>query len=324
MIRTLYYNAKGSLTTDVPQAHWRTVLRDEGGVLWVDFGAENAEKVEPVLRETFGLHSLAIDDALRETHVPKIDNWQNSVYVCVHAVVFDEKTLALTTNEVDIFLGRNFLVTLHWEPVPAIDRMWRHVGDDHGGQRLGHGSDHLLYDLLDLIVADYMPVIDKLDDALDRLEDDVFDRPTPLTLNQIFSAKRALLRLRRIVTPQREVLNRLARDDYPFIDPKDRVYFRDVYDHLVRLADLVESLRDLVGGAMDTYLSVVSNRTNDIMKALTVVSVLMLPISFLAGFFGMNFTGIPFGDNTLLWIAVVSMILVPAAMLAWFKRRGWW
>lgn len=324
MIRTLYYNAKGSLTTDVPLTHWRTVLKDEGGVLWVDFGAEAAEKVEPLLREVFGLHSLAIDDALREAHVPKIDNWQNSVYVCVHAVDFIEKTLALTTNEVDIFLGKNFLVTLHWEPAPAIDRMWKHAADDHDGQRLGHGPDHLLYDVLDLIVADYMPVIDKLDDALDHLEDEVFARPTQHTLSAIFTAKRALLRLRRIVTPQREVLNRLARDDYPFIDPKDRVYFRDVYDHLVRLADLVESLRDLVGGTMDTYLSVVSNRTNDIMKALTVVSVLMLPISFIAGFFGMNFTGIPFANDALMWAAVISMIVIPVGMLAWFKHRGWW
>ena len=324
MIRTLYYNAKGSLTTDVPLTHWRTVLKDESGVLWVDFGAEPAERVEPLLREIFGLHSLAIDDALRETHVPKIDNWQNSVYVCVHAVDFDADTLALTTHEVDVFLGRNYLVTLHWEPVPAIDRLWKHAGDDHNGERLGRGPDHLLYDVLDMIVADYMPVIDKLDDALDRLEDEVFDRPTQLTLNSIFTAKRALLRLRRIVTPQREVLNRLARDDYPFIDPKDRVYFRDVYDHLVRLADLVESLRDLVGGTMDTYLSVVSNRTNDIMKALTVVSVLMLPISFLAGFFGMNFTLIPWDSVPLFWFAVISMIAVPVAMLAWFKRRGWW
>jgi magnesium transporter len=324
MIRTLYANSKGNVTTDVPATHWRTTLKDAGGLLWVDFAHEPSESLEPHLQEVFSLHSLAIDDALRETHVPKIDNWQTSVYICVHAVDFDPTTNALTTNEVDIFLGANFLVTLHWEPVAALDRLWKHVSDDHLGHRLTNGADHLLYDMLDLIVADYMPVIDKLDDALDRLEDEVFDRPTQHTLNDIFSVKRALLRLRRIVTPQREVLNRLARDDYPFIDPRDRVYFRDVYDHLVRLADLVESLRDLVGGTMDTYLSVVSNRTNDIMKALTVVSVLMLPISFIAGFFGMNFTGVPWDNDVLLWIVVVVMALVPLAMLAWFKRRGWW
>ncbi len=322
MIRTLYHNSKGSLTTDVPTTHWRTVLRDEGGVLWVDFAEEPPDKIEPLLRDIFNLHPLAIDDALVELHIPKIDNWDTSVYIGVHAVEFEPDSLELRTREVDIFLGRNFLITHHRHPIPAIDRLWKN-SQSNQHQRLARGADHLLYDLLDLVVADYMPVLDALDEALDRLEDETFARPTTLTLNKIFGAKRALLRVRRIITPQREVLNRLARDDYPFIDPKDRVYFRDVYDHLVRLTDLTESLRDLVGGTMDTYLSVIANRTNDVMKLLTVVSVLFMPISFLSGFFGMNFLGLPFGSNALLITAIVSMVVIPVGMFAYFRYRRW-
>jgi magnesium transporter len=243
------------------------------------------------------------------------------VYVSIRDVAFDEQALELTTREMDIFLGPNFLVTHHRQPVRAVNRLWTNLQTDQ--RRLELGPDHLLYELLDLITADYLPAVDALDEVIDRLEDEVFSRPTQYTLNKIFSLKRAILHLRRIIGPQREVLNRLARDDYPFIDPKDRVYFRDVYDHLVRLVDIIESLRDLIGGTLDTYLSVVANRTNEVMKTLTVTSVLFMPISFLAGFFGMNFLGIPFNRLDLLVIALVSMIIVPIAMFLWFRHRGW-
>jgi magnesium transporter len=321
MIRTLYRNSKGNFAIDIPASHWRVCLRDEGGLLWVDFGGEPVETTEPILRDLFKFHPLAVDDALREHHVPKIDNWGEAVYVCAHDVDFDAASLDLVTREVDIFLGPNFLVTHHRDPVGAIDRVWTHNQSDH--RRLDLGPDHLLYDLLDVMTTDYLPVVDALDETIDQIEVEVFQHPTTRTLNKIFTIRRATLKMRRIIGPQREVLNRLARDDYPFIDAADRVYFRDVYDHLVRLVDLNESLRDLVGGTLDTYLSVISNRMNEIMKTLTITSVLFMPISFLAGFFGMNFLGLPFGDQRLLWAAIALMVLTPVTMLAWFRYRNW-
>lgn len=322
MIRTLYRTSKGTFSIDIPPTHWRVALRDAGGLFWLDLSDEPIEKVEPILRDTFAFHPLAIDDALRETHVPKIDNWGEAVYVNVHSVELKRETIHVTTRELDIFLGANFLVTLHAEPIQALDRLWNNNRSDP--RRLERGPDHLLYDVLDLITSDYLPVVDELDSVIDELEEEVFAKPTQHTLNKIFSVRHAVLNLRRIIGPQREVLNRLARDDYPFIDPQDRVYFRDVYDHLVRLVDLNESLRDLIGGTLDTYLSVIANRQNEIMKTLTITSVLMLPISFLAGFFGMNFTDIPFDNALLLWTAIGSMILTPVVMLVWFRMRGWW
>jgi magnesium transporter len=322
MIRTLYRTSKGTFSIDIPPTHWRVALRDAGGLFWVDLCDEPIEKVEPILRDTFGFHPLAIDDALRETHVPKIDNWGEAVYVNVHGVELKRETIQVTTREIDLFLGANFLVTLHAEPIQALDRLWNNNRNDP--RRLEHGPDHLLYDVLDLVTSDYLPVVDELDGVIDELEEEVFAKPTQRTLNQIFSVRHAILNLRRIIGPQREVLNRLARDDYPFIDPKDRVYFRDVYDHLVRLADLNESLRDLISGTLDTYLSVIANRQNEIMKTLTITSVLMLPISFIAGFFGMNFTGLAFDSALLFWLAVASMIITPVVMLLWFRLRGWW
>ncbi len=322
MIRTLYRTSKGTFSIDIPSTHWRVALRDSGGLFWLDLCGEPIETVEPILRDIFAFHPLAIDDALRETHVPKIDNWGEAVYINVHGVELQREAIEVTTRELDIFLGANFLVTLHAEPIRALDRLWNNNRNDP--RRLEHGPDHLLYDVLDLITSDYLPVVDELDDVIDRLEEEVFARPTQHTLNKIFSARHAILNLRRIIGPQREVLNRLARDDYPFVDAKDRVYFRDVYDHLVRLVDLNESLRDLIGGVLETYLSVIANRQSEIMKTLTITSVLMLPISFLAGFFGMNFADIPFDSVLLLWAAIASMIITPVVMLVWFRLRGWW
>jgi magnesium transporter len=321
MIRTLYRKSTGSFTTDIPQAHWRAALADAGGVFWVDICAEPPAAVEPLLRDIFKFHPLAIDDALREAHVPRIDNWGEYVYAIVHAVNYDAERIELDTHEVDIFLGHNYLVTHRAEPAAIVDRVWKSVVADQ--RRLERGADFLLYDLLDVLVADYMPLIDALDDTVDHLEDEIFHKATPRTLNTLFSVKRIALQLRRIIGPQREVLNRLARDEYPMIDAVDRVYYRDVYDHLVRLVDINEGLRDLISGALDTYLSVTSNRINEVMKVLTIVSALFMPIAFLSGFFGMNFTWLPFNSPYLLGAAIAAMVITPLGMLMWFKRQGW-
>jgi magnesium transporter len=321
MLRTFYRSSTGNVTVDLPATEWRTALHDQTGVLWVDFNAEPVATIEPPLRDTFGFHALAIDDALREIHVPKIDDWRDYIYAVVHGVMFDPKSLELTTRELDIFLGRNYLVTHHRQPVDAVERVWRHVCADH--RELEHGPDYLLYLLLDTLTADYMPTIDALDDTLDVLETAVFSRPTPQTLSTLFAVKRAVLHLRRIISPQREVLNKLARDDYNVIDSKDRVFFRDVYDHLVRLVDLNETLRDLTSGALDTYLSVTSNRINEVMKVLTIISALFMPISFVTGFFGMNFEGLPFANRWLMMGVFGVILAMPLLMLYWFTLRGW-
>lgn len=321
MIRSLYRSSKGNFTFDVPAAHWRAALRDQGGLLWLDFSEETTEKMEPILRDVFNFHALAIDDALRESHVPKIDNWGEYVYILVHGVVFDVKELTVRTQEIDVFLGRNFLVSHHTQKVEAIDRVWNNLLKDQ--RRLESGPDFVLYELLDTLTADYLPAIDALDETIDQLEDEVFTKPTNQTLNTIFGIKRAVLTLRRIIGPQREVLNKLARDEYGVIDPKDRVYFRDIYDHMVRLVDLNENLRDLASGTLDTYLSVTSNRTNEIMKVLTVISALFIPASFWAGFFGMNFEWLPFKTVEFLIVGLICIVITPVAMFWWFRKQGW-
>jgi magnesium transporter len=321
MIRTLYRTGRGGTTTGIPETHWRSALRDRNGLLWVDIQAEPADRIERLLTKVFDFHPLAIDDALRETHVPKIDDWDSYVYCVAHGVVFSAGDLDLTTRELDVFLGRNYLVTHHLSQLPAVDRLWD--ASQRNGRDLAQGADFLFYNLLDLLVTDYLPVMDELDDVIDEIEDEVFDKPTPDTLNRIFALKRAVLRLRRILSPQREVINRLARDPYGAVSSGKRIYFRDIYDHMVRLVDLNDTLRDLITGVLDTYLSVTSNRTNEIMKVLTVLTAVFLPMTFFSGFFGMNFTHLPFDSTWLLILGAAIMVLLPCLLYLWFRRQGW-
>lgn len=323
MIRAAYLNAKGSFTTTIPSTHWKAALKDAGGVLWVDINEEPTETITPLLREVFDFHPLAVDDALDETHLPKVDNWGDYLYLALSGLHFDPHTLAVHGQELDMFVGQNYLVTLRFDGATpsVVDRLWNLCQSNP--HHLKRGPDHLVYELLDLSVADYLPAVDVIDRALDALEDDLFNRPNQKQVTQLLELKRSALSLARIFRPQMDVVSRLARDDFGVIDAPDRIYFRDIYDHLTRLVQINEGQRELITGMLTIHLSVVSNRTNDTMKVLTLLSALFLPISFLSGFFGMNFTHLPFGDPAFMWFAIALMAAIPTAMLLYFSRRGW-
>ncbi len=327
MVRTMYYSVNQELQVDLSWEQITAILSAAQGVLWVDFEGSPPEQDEPLLREIFHFHPLAVDDALQESHVPKIDDWGSFLYIVLHAVTYGGNDRhEITTLELDVFLGPNFMVTHHDHPIAAVERTWSACHRDE--RHLKSGADHLLYRLTDEVVASYMPAVEEMDDEIDHLEDHLFNQPRPEILEHVFALKRAALHLRRIVGPQREVLNKLARDDYAVIDSRARVYFRDVYDHLVRLHDITESLRDLIGGTLDTYLSVINNRMNDIMKTLTIITTMFMPISFLSGFFGMNFFAptAPLPEWTSLPVFAATILLTlafPAAMFLWIRRKGW-
>ena len=327
MIRSVYRNQAGEILRDLTVDEIAAAIQDSGGLLWVDLQQEAIDRCRPLLLETFGFHPLAVEDALEEKHVPKVDAWDGYIYLVLHAIQFmPEVERPLATLELDTFVGKNYLVTYSSKPIAALERVWENYQRDE--RSLARGAERLLYEISDELVADTLPVIEAIDDIIDTIEDEIFDNPGPHLLEQIFTYKRALLHLRRILTPQREVVNKLARGDYAVLDPDSRIFFRDVYDHLVRLYDITEGLRDLVGGALDTYLSVVSNRMNEVMKTLTIITTLFMPLAFLTGFFGTNFfqptidlagwTG-----KIAFYLVLASMVFVPAAMYLWMRRRAW-
>jgi len=337
LLRSDDRNGHISVTEDVKLEDIPRLLADKSNLIWVDMhagkpdstGQDDTAHITDVLQNTFKFHPLAVEDAITESHVPKVDDWGAYLYIVLHAVHFDPKVEDVDTSEMDVFLGSNYIVTHHDEDIPALERQWRNVLRDERHTR--RGPDYLLYELSDAVAADYLPCMDAMDDMIDQIQDRVFERPDPRAVSKIFRLKSAVLNLRRVLSPQREVLNKLARDDYAVINPKDRVYFRDIYDHFVRLTDLNESLRDLVSGALDTYLSVAANRTNDIVKTLTLVTVLFMPLTFLTGFFGMNFFGglievnatAPASNWIFFAMTMALMIAFPVGLFWFIRKRGW-
>jgi len=327
MIRSVYASPTGELINFLTLDEMPEIIRSGQGLLWVDFEATAPEDDEPILRQTFGFHPLAIDDALQETHVPKLDDWESYLYIVLNAIkILPDTSGEIELLELDVFLGKHYMVTHHDQPIEAIDETMAAIQRDE--RYLKNGADRVLYRLVDELVNDYMPVVEHLDTAIDQAEDQIFAGAKPETLEQIFSFKRTVSQLRRVIGPQREVLNKLARDEYAVVDPRVRIYFRDVYDHLVRMQDITESIRDLVSGTLDTYLSVVNNRMNDIMKTLTVITTLFMPISFIASFFGMNFftpvTPLDVWTGRAAYILVLFLIVItPLSIYIWIRRRGW-
>ena len=327
MIRALYFESEKLVNTNLPKEEIATVLPNPLTLLWVDFQGEPPETSEPILLETFKFHPLAVEDAVHQTHIPKVDDWENYLYIALIAMDYDKTSGDIETVELDAFLGVNYLVTHHDLPIPALDRAWQACQKDERHRR--SGADHFMYLLTEELTVDFMHTIEDVDEEIEVLEDEIFGKPDRETVQNVFSLKRSTIHLRRSLSPMREVLNKLARDDYNVIDSKDRIYFRDVYDHFVRLHDIAESLRDLVGGVLDTYLSVVNNRMNEVMKTLTTITTLFMPISFVAGFFGMNFFQ-PVSKSLLVWTSnpfyIITMIIflgTPVGMYFWMRRRGW-
>ncbi len=223
MIRSMYRSSDGKITQNLTPEQTREALKDEGGDLWVDItpSAGNRDEAIIFLKGLFGFHPLSLDDAFQETHVPRIDEWPDYLYIVLHALDL-EINRTLETQELDIFAGRNYLVTIHEQPIRPLEHLWDQCS--RGGQRrLASGPDYLLYSLIDVIVADYMQVVDGLDDEIDELEHEVFHHSGPQTISRIFRLRRTILKLRRMLGYLREVTNRLARDDNPVIDTADRI-----------------------------------------------------------------------------------------------------
>ena len=327
MLRALYFENEKLINTNLPKEKFAEALRNPDGLLWVDFQGESPESSEPILLETFNFHPLAVEDAVHQTHIPKVDDWDNYLYVALIAMNYARSSGDLETIELDAFLGGNYLVTHHDLPIPALERAWQTCQKDERHRK--SGTDHFLYLLTEELTGDFMHTVEEVDEEIETLEDELFGKPDKDTIQKVFTLKRATIQLRRSLSPMREVLNKLARDDYNVIDSKDRIYFRDVYDHFVRLHDIAEGLRDLVGGVLDTYLSVVNNRMNEVMKTLTFITTLFMPISFVAGFFGMNFFQpvskqlIPWTTNPAFIVTMLVVAITPIGMAIWMRRRGW-
>jgi magnesium transporter len=326
MIHMIYFPKGKSPRYDVKLDEIALILKNPDDLLWVSLENPDENELLAVLNDQFHFHPLAIEDCQSSGYqTPKVDDFGEYIFIIAYALqpLQESETHELDTLELDIFLGENYVVTNHRCPqMPPVDQVRSRLLRD---ERLHlNGSDFLCHAILDTLVDDYLPIFDKMYEEVDILEDLVLSDPNPKTLERLLDLKHSILSLRRILSPQREVINRLSRDEFPMIDRQSRIYFRDIYDHLVRLHENSDSIRDIVTGALDIYLSSTSNRLNQIMKALTIVSTIFLPLSFVAGVYGMNFKYMPELNwplgYPLVWLAFIIIMVV---MLIYFKRQKW-
>jgi magnesium transporter len=290
---------------------------------WLDLAAPHHEELHK-LREIFGFHPLALEDSEEFGQRPKLDDYSDYIFLvfygCLPKGIKDNEPL----QEVHLFISGQYLVTIHDDPLPALDEQREALAG-----RVLHSEQFVLYRVLDALTDSFFPRLSEMDDEIDELEAAVLANPTDLQLQSLFSLKRQLVTMRKVVSPQRDIFARSIDQiaELPGLQLDERDYFRDIYDHLIRISDLIDSYRDLLSGATDLYLSTVSNRQNDVMKQLTVIATIFLPLSFITGFFGMNFSfmvnQVIHATWTFWGLGVGSMVLTCIALVIYFRRKGW-
>lgn len=283
-------------------------------MVWIDLEAPTVADVA-WLETLFHFHPLTLEDCLKRGQRPKIESYEGYMFLDVYSAAFEPRRCRLQLHEIDIFLGEGYLITSHLDPLPVLDQVlerWRH---DAAG-----GADHLLYLLLDTVVDTYFPIVDELEDQLERIEERLFISFRQQLMGEIFNLRKQLVLFRKVIAPTRDVCLMLARRETPIVQGATALYLQDVYDHLIRVTDSIDTFRDLVSGSLEAYMSVVANRTNDTMKRLTTISAILMTVALIPSVYGMNFARMP----ELAWTwgyewALGLMLGVALVLTLWFK-----
>ena len=296
-------------------------LLEDNTVCWIDVQGLGDEKVLRDFAEMFSIHPLALEDVVNVPQRPKVERFEKHTLCLTRmALLRDEQ---IDREQVSIFLGSNYVLTFQERAGDVFDPVRARIRQ--GGPILrSSGPSYLAYALLDAVIDGYYPIMEMFGEKLEELEDKIVAEPRPAVLHEIHQAKRDLLALRRGIWPQREAVNTLIRDENPLITDTVRVYLRDCYDHCVQIMDAVETYRELAGGLMDVYLSSIGNRQNEVMKVLTIMASIFIPLTFMAGIYGMNFQNMPELQSA--WgypFLLAAMVVVAAGMIWFFRRKGW-
>ena len=304
---------------------------DAPGETWVH--ADDAESVEMnALRDRFGIHQLAVEDVRNDQTRPKTEEYDTHTFVLLKTARLSQRDdvefhKEVRTHPVGFFIGENWLVTMSTSDIDVVDPSASRWARSDGlfAQR---GTDFLAYRIMDAIVDDYFDLLDEIEDDIEAIEERVLDEPDPQMLEDLNDVRRDLLAFRKVAWPAREAISYLSRGDIPEVDDQNEKYFRDVYDHLVQVVDLIETYRDLTGGSRDIYLNSVSQSTNEVMKTLTVVATIFIPLTFVVGVYGMNFADTPFAMPELYWTygypaTMLGMGMLAGLMLVHFRGQDW-
>jgi magnesium transporter len=316
----------GKYVPGFPLEQTPALVKEPGGAVWIVLDRPAAAEVEQIAK-LFHLHPLEVEDCMQDVELPKLDEFEDHAYVITHGLRMDEHG-EVHKVELDSFIGQSWLISSHLVESRSVRLMREKV--ERNPEILGRGVDFLLHAILDAQVDNFMPIVDRFDAEIDRLEEEILERPREALLGEILQLRRQIANMRRSMVPQRDVIGRLARHDLPYISGKCSIYFRDVYDHVVRVHEMLEALRDVVGGLTESYRSMISQRLNEVMQRLTLISTIFLPMTFIASIYGMNFhhESSRFNMPELDWplgypFALLLMLTVGGGFFLYFKKQDW-
>jgi magnesium transporter len=298
-------------------------FKDTPTVTWVNMdGIHEADNIKKI-GEHFSLHPLILEDILNTQQRPKMEEFEHYTYIVMKMLYYDEEIKEIMGEQVSLIVGENYVISFQEREGDIFESIRERIRSGKGRIRR-RGADYLAYSLLDAIVDNYFIILEKIGERLEELEDKVVSDPNPETLHEIHTLKREMIFLRKSVWPLREIINSLARGESSLVKESTQIYLRDVYDHTIQVIDTVETYRDMLSGMHDTYLSSVSNRMNEIMKVLTIIATIFIPLTFIAGIYGMNFKFMPELEWRWAYFVVWSVILVVAVVMVIFFRRKKW
>ncbi len=297
--------------------------KDSPPVAWINItGLHDVHLIEQ-LGTHFDIHPLTLEDIVNTAQRPKVDVFENYLYVVLKMLTYDEKVGHIVSEQISLVLANHFVFSFQEQQGDVFEAVRQRIRHARGRIRKS-GCDYLAYALMDAVVDHYFVVLEKLGEKIEKLEEELLKQPSPETLQTIHSLKREMIYFRKQVWPLREVINSLVKDPSQLIKETTLVFLRDVYDHTVHIIDIIESLRDVLSGLQDLYLTTLSNRMNEVMKVLTIMATIFIPLTFIAGIYGMNFEFMPElkwkWSYPLLWMVLVVIF---GLMMLWFKRKKW-
>lgn len=327
MIRTILCTQDHHHKEHVDRADIRAVLKDEASLLWLDLEDPTPDDLA-WLESEFRFHPLAIEDASKEHQRPKIDQYGDFYFLVFYDIDYDDASGAINEHDLDLFLGKNYLVTVHREPIAEIAEVAARFHRNTAAIERGVGV--LLYSLLDTIVDHYFPVVERIGERIEEMEVAVYEHPGQAGTRDIFALKKELMHLRRVVSPERDVLAVLSRRELPVVSEATGVYFQDVYDHTIRVTDTIDVYRDLLSSVLDSYHATSANSLNKVMQVLASYSIILMSVTLIAGIYGMNFNSdvSPFNMPELntrygYVVALGTMLALGLVLHRFFKRKGW-
>ena len=313
-----YHETVNTLFKECP-----VISQDASTVTWINVNGINNTKNLEKLGACFHLHPLVLEDILNTEQRPKLDDYGDYLFVVLKMLHLQDGQEDIAAEQISLIVGNDYVISLH-ETKHNVFKIIRERLQAAKGRIRRSGTDYLAYALLDLIVDQYFVILEDLGEVIEDLESEVVTTPTPETLSQIHRLKRVMIMLRKSVWPLRELISRLERSESPLIKEPTVLYFKDVYDHVIQIIDNIETFRDILSGMLDIYLSSVSNRLNEVMKVLTIIATIFIPLTFIAGVYGMNFKNMP----ELAWpdgyyMALGMMGSVALIMVIFFWKKGW-